>query len=177
MPEDDYPDEPRPAGPVERSGAVTLVAIVNFIVGGLTVLFGLLFMFLGPAAMAWAIGQASDATPAGATPEQAELAKKAAAAGGGILAAIAGFIGVCYIIFGLPQIIAGIGVMNRKQWGRILAIVMGFIAAIFAVLNLFALPASIVSLILNGGYALVTLIILFNSKYAAEFRSPPAGGM
>lgn len=35
-------------------------------------------------------------------------------------------IGTLFALFAVPGIIAGIGLLNRKEWGRILALVVGF---------------------------------------------------
>ena len=51
----------------------------------------------------------------------------------GILTIIATFITGLFLILSLPDIIVGIGIMKRKQWGRIL----GFI---LAALNLLSIP-------------------------------------
>ena len=71
MDERDYEpeDDPRmPAsGPVRRSGAVTAVAVVNFVVGGLLLILGLVIMIAGPAFIGMAL---SSVDPKDLTPEQ-----------------------------------------------------------------------------------------------------------
>jgi hypothetical protein len=158
---DDFGGGPPPA----RSGAVTGVAIVNFLVGGFIIILGLAIVIAGPAIASFLLG-ALEASGASADPNVA----KAAATGGGILATIMGFIGFCCMLFGIPEVIAGFGVLNRRPWGRILTIVMGILHAINAVLSIFgAWPWVVIS----GGYAIFVLIVMFNSEYAREFRSLP----
>jgi uncharacterized membrane protein (DUF2068 family) len=162
--------------PLMRSGAVTAVAIVNFVLGGLQTLFGLLVMILGPTAMAFITGVAKEGTAQiqtqGLSPAEAEKVKQAAQAvaqaGGGIVAFVAGLIGVCFMIFGVPILVAGFGVLGRRQWGRILTIVMGIICILWGALNLFT--GNVVSLAYNLGYGIFVLVVLFNSKFAAEFK-------
>ncbi len=163
------PDMPDDYGgrPLMRSGAVTAVAIVNFILGGLQTLFGLIVMIAGPAALAFITGVAAEATTqgqaqGGLSAADAEKVKQLAAAGGGLFAVIAGLIGICFMVFGIPQLLAGFGVMGRRQWGRILTIVMGILSICFGLLNL--LSANIVSLAINLGYGIFVLVVLFNSK-------------
>ena len=54
----DDPDYEPPMRRPGRSGAVTAVAIVNFVFGGLTLLGGLVIMFMGPAILGAAAQQA-----------------------------------------------------------------------------------------------------------------------
>jgi hypothetical protein len=164
-----YGDQPPPGPPTGRSGAVTAVAIVNFVLGGLEVLFGLVIMIMGPAVASFITGVASDASKqSGMNPAEAEKFRQAASAGGGFLTAVVGFIGVCFMIFGVPMILAGIGVLNRRQWGRILTLVLAVLSGLLALLNLISL--NIVGLIINGGYAILAFVVLLNAKNAAEFR-------
>jgi hypothetical protein len=60
-----------------------------------------------------------------------------------------------------------VGVQNRRQWGRILAIVLGIFHGVVALVRLAAGAMPLV--ILDRGYAIPVLIILFTPRYAAEF--------
>ena len=48
----------------------------------------------------------------------------------GILAIVGGALGVFLAILGIPGIVAGYGVLRRKAWGRILAMVVGFLGLV-----------------------------------------------
>jgi hypothetical protein len=148
---------------------VTTVAVLSLVIGGLLTLLGLAVMVGGTAMAAWLLGHASDAAnTANLTPEAREAAAKLAAAGTGFFAWIFGIIGVCWIVFGLPALIGGIGVMNRRSWGRILTIVMAILFILFGALELIG-PLFLIGIIMVA-YGVVSLVILFNSKYAAEFH-------
>jgi hypothetical protein len=168
-PEEMEPDEfGRPA---RKSGAVTAVAVVNFVLGGFLLLCGLVAM-LGGALLGNIFGQAGAAAkmPQGMDPEQAKVFNQLAQGGGGLIATIAAFIGICYLIVAVPAIIAGVGVLKRAQWGRILTLVLGVIAGLFALLSLASLPAGIFGLVIYGGYCVLVFVILLNKQYAAEFQ-------
>ena len=169
MDERDYVPEEEPGlverRPVRQSGAVTAVAVINFVLGGLEILLGLLIMILGPAILGFALSQVDTSKM---TPEQAKQVKQVATQGGGFLAVVTGIMGICIMVFGVPMIIAGIGVIKRRQWGRVLTIVLGSISIAFAVLNLIGL--NIIGVLVNGGYAVLVFVILLNKQYAAEFR-------
>ena len=145
-------------GPAPPSGAVTAVAIVNFVVGAMNLMCGGALAF-GGGLLASVIGTAAREDP-NISPEEA-----AAAAGvvGGVVVAI----GVIIIIFSLPMFIAGYGVTKRVQWARILTIVLGVISCLFALVDL--VQMNLCGLVLHAGYGVFVLVVLFNAKYAAEF--------
>jgi hypothetical protein len=93
---------------MERDRHVTVIAILMIARGGLLLFLGLIgFIVLT------GIGVISgDSTALG----------------------VLGLIGLVAIIvmgfIGLPSIIAGIGLLRRKEWGRILALIVGFISLI-----------------------------------------------
>jgi hypothetical protein len=151
--------------PVMHSGAVTAVAIVNYVLAGIVFLFGLLFMFLGAQLAAW-IGMAGDAAQA-----QGADAAKAAKEAGGLFAALGLFAGICIMIFGVPYLLAGVGVMNRRQWGRILTLVLGALSglsALYALMNFSS--TTIPNILISAGYCVLVYVVLLNKQYAAEFK-------
>jgi hypothetical protein len=75
------------------------------------------------------------------------------------------------MVFGVPMILAGIGVLNRSQWGRVLTLVLGVFSGIFALLCL--LGFNLLGLVAYGGYTALVFVILLNSQYAAEFNKKP----
>lgn len=48
----------------------------------------------------------------------------------GVLPAIVIVIGVAFVLFGVLSVIAGIGVLRRKGWGRILALILAGLAVL-----------------------------------------------
>jgi len=169
MDERDYDPEydPRMAdtGPVRRSGAVTAVAVINFVVGGLLMASGPATMIVGPEVIAQILLSVDTKDM---TPENVRQIKEIAANKDGVLTIVAGIFGGCFMAVGLPAIIAGVGVVKRRPWGRILTIVLGSLSILFAVLNLLSL--NIIGVAINVGYTVVVFVILLNSRYAAEFR-------
>jgi hypothetical protein len=166
----DYGEAPLPTG---RSGAVTAVAIVNYIFGALSIVCAVLAVVAGSMIMSL-LGQA--ATEAAKQPGGPDAAQAQQAAG--ILSSLgtaAGIvIGGCSLVFGILYIFAGVGTMNRRGYGRVLTIILGILNAIAGVLSLISL--NIPGIVIDGGYAVFVLIVMFNPKYAAEFRTAPPGG-
>jgi hypothetical protein len=74
-----------------------------------------------------------------------------------ILRGVGVFISGIIAIFSLPEVIAGIGLLKRKEWARILAMVVSF-------LNLIAIP-------LGTALGIYTLVILFNDETIELFKS------
>jgi hypothetical protein len=148
-----------------KSGAVTAVAIVNFILGTLQLLCGLL-LAIGGGVVASFIKSTVAELPDQDAQQGAALA--------GILGGLIIIFGIAFLLFGLFVIIAGVGVMQRAQWGRIMTLILGGVAGIFAVLNLLSIFAGnfggIVPVLLDGGYCGMVFAILLNKQHAAEFR-------
>jgi hypothetical protein len=161
MPESPYqsPQETgvAPGGSAPPSGAVTAVAIVNYILGGLQLLCGACFV-LGGGVGASFIGAAAANNP--------DIEGPDAAAAAGMFGGLFLVAGVIVIILGVPMLLAGYGVQKRRQWGRILTLILGGLSALFGVFNLVTLNPGV---IVNAGYAIFVFVILLNSRYAAEF--------
>ena len=68
-------------------------------------------------------------------------------------------VGVALFLFilGIPKIIAGIGLMKRKEWGRILALIVAFL--------------SILSLPLGTALAIYSFVILVKDESIQLFKS------
>ena len=123
---------------------VKLLAILNIVFGSLLVLAGVIVMVvLGGIGLAGAASTNSD-DAAVALP---------------ILGGIGGIIFFVLLIIGLPQILAGWGLLNYKPWARILTIVV-------SVLHLFSFP-------LGTALGIYGLWVLLKPETEALFRQPP----
>ena len=93
---------------MEKEKHITILGILNIVWGALVMLIGL-FAFVFFAGIGFLVGDAEAM---------------------GIL----GLIGTLAVIFmgvlGLPGILAGVGLLQRREWGRILALVVGFLSLI-----------------------------------------------
>jgi len=78
--------------------------------------------------------------------------------------------GVVLIFLSLPVLLAGYGIQRRKQWGRVLTIILATLSGILAISHIVRLNPQAISLV-YGGYTVFVLFILLRPKYAAEFRS------
>ncbi len=90
---------------------MTVIGILNFVFGGLGCV-GSLLMVLGGGAVAFLGSAVEDAAAAGGT--STEGLAEAAAAGGGMFM----LLGLVGMVLGVLLIIAGVGVMKVRPWGR-----------------------------------------------------------
>lgn len=153
----------------QRSGAVTAVAIVNFILGGLACLCGILTALTGPAFIAFVKTAIEEAQKQGEAIPQVEQLDWVLGLGAGIFL----LTGACVLLSGIPMIIAGFGVAKRRQWGRILTLVSGGLTGLLALVSLVSLVtgncAACGGFAINAGYAVFVFVVLLNKTYAAEF--------
>jgi hypothetical protein len=133
------------------------------------IIFGLIVMVAG-AAFLGVTTEAVNQAAVGADPQ----AKQAAAQAGGIMAAVIGALSVCLMLIGAPMILAGFGVVLRKGWGRILALVLGLIFGLLGVLGSLGGTSNgvinLLSSLLLVVYGVVSWVVLLSSSGAAEFR-------
>jgi hypothetical protein len=115
------------------------------ILGWLHIIASALFLLLGAVGFVFLAG-------IGVLSGEAEAAR--------ILTFIAIVGALLFIVLGLPGILAGIGLLRRKGWGRILALVVGFF-------NLFNVPIGTAL----GAY---TFFVLLQDAAAGYFAALPA---
>lgn len=100
-------------------------------------------------------------------------AKEAAGGVMGMIAGLGAIFGICMLVFAAIYILAGYGVVNRKQYGRIITLILGALAGISALLNLISITknpgGAILGAAINGGYCAFVYIVLLNRQNAAEF--------
>ena len=153
-----------------KSGAVTAVAIVNYVLGALEICCGGLIIVAGGMVASMLGGAIGEAAAQEGNPEAAEAVKAVSGAAGAIVVVI----GVVALIFGIVIIAAGYGVQQRAGWGRILTLVLGGVAGLFGALSFFSIfmgnLGGLVGAPVYGAYCGMAFGILLNKKYAAEFR-------
>lgn len=108
---------PAYGGPPPRPTGVTLTGIFFIVLGVLMVLVALL-AFAGGAMFASMVGGAM---------------------GGGLFAGLFAFLGVLVLVWAILHLVAGIGTIQGKGWGRWTGIVVAIMAVIFGVLGLVGL--------------------------------------
>jgi hypothetical protein len=74
-----------------------------------------------------------------------------------ILRSIGVFVSAIIGIFSLPEVITGIGLLRKKEWARIMGMVLSF-------LNLIAIP-------FGTALSIYTLVILFKDETAELFQA------
>jgi ribosomal protein S27E len=129
------------------TGVVTAIAVVNFILGGLQLLGGIIVF-----AMGGLIAAALQSGPPAGTVDPAKLAEVTAAMQTFVLVG-----GAIALVAALTMFLAGFGVLMRASWGRFLTIGL-------AILMLPGAPG-----VLPLAYSIFVFVVLFNRKYAAEF--------
>ncbi|PQO47890.1 hypothetical protein [Blastopirellula marina] len=143
-----------PSGDSGR-GLITAVAVVNYIFGGLCLSCGVCFGVLGGGVLALFL--------AGDGPQMDEPAKMGVGIGAAV---IIGMMAVQMLV-GLLVILAGYGVQNYRQWGRILTIVLAVVSALLGVFSLLQLsPIGLLQI----GYAVFALVVMLNPHYTKEFQ-------
>jgi hypothetical protein len=158
-PEADW-EEPRPSREVRPFGRpaprkdlwITLIGVFN-------VLFGIFYAFCGAFAIL--------VVALGAMKFQEGVREVHAKVLLFFLGGFMALVGVALLLLGLISLLAGIGVMSRRPWGRTLT----FIVAVFAViLGLPTLNSGSYFSILGGGQVLYGILaIVFMTKNGAEF--------
>jgi hypothetical protein len=153
----DYYERRPPTG---SNGAITAVAVLNFVYAGLSLICGLL-LFIGGALFA----------SEGSRFEREFGGSGATSAGVGALVILLALVALGH---GGGSIAGGVGVLNRRQWGRILSLVLAGVAILLALLSLIATfqpngAANILGVLLYLGYAVPVLILLLNPENARYF--------
>ncbi len=167
--EEEYSDRRRrrPRRPTPPSGAVTAVGVVTLILSALRGLSGLVLALCG--VMFGLVGNAA----APNVPNNAAagpLPAGAMAVGAIFLAAI----GVMVCLLAVLSVIAGIGVLRRREWARITTLVLAGLESLgllFVVLCMVLAPSPIwaMSLLISGGYVVLCFVVLLKRQNAAEF--------
>jgi hypothetical protein len=166
----------RPLGAPERSGAVTAVAVVNFVAGGLALMCGLLMLFTGAVL-----------TSAGSNPEiqeriERELRRKGstmtadeAGKAAATVGALALILAVVILLWGAGAIAGGLGLLQRRKWARLLTCGLGGVAATLALLSLYQTFAegaiNIIAVLFFAAYAVTVFILLLKPDVVNELST------
>ncbi|MFO0850452.1 MAG: hypothetical protein U0871_18110 [Gemmataceae bacterium] len=167
--DDDFDDRPRRRRRSRgRSSQVDTVARLNYVLGGLSLCCGCLVTGVGAFA-----GEAMKRQPGGA-------ANNAGPIDPGLLTTIMFVLGVVYLLLSGALIAAGVGVSQRKNWGRILTFCTAGVGLILGVLSLVgaganfiggAIPQGCGGLVATGiwgGYGVQALMTMI--KFGDEFE-------
>jgi hypothetical protein len=124
---------------------VKLLGVVHIVFGALGILLALalLFLFVGLAGLVQSTDRSSDSF-----------------VGAGFLGLIGVVVFFALLIFSLPGLIAGIGIVNLRPWGRILGIVI-------SALDLLNVP-------IGTAVGVYGLWVLLSNQTEALFRDPAA---
>jgi hypothetical protein len=143
-----------------RSGLVTAVGVVNFVMAGLQLMCGLLMLFMGGL-----IGFVTSQMEPEVRSEAELLA--------GIASTVVIIMGIVSLVACALMVISGVGVLKRANWARVLTLVMGAIAGLLGILSLVSILvgdcSGVLGLLLHGAYCTFVYIVLLNRQYANEF--------
>ena len=186
--DEDFDDEPRGRsrrGGGSASGRVTGVGVISIVLGSLVTLASFCFLLGG----LFFAGAANDIRnmPNMKMPNNANVNVNAGAGFFAVFEARIIIVGILILVFGIGQIMSGVGVLRRRQWGRILCMVIaGFyaVAAIFTLIGIFqylSLPAGfpgktwsilmgLLQFVVEVGYTVMVYTVLLSRPAASEFR-------
>lgn len=142
-----------------RALAISIAAILNYVMGGLNLLGGCCVLFLADMLANW-------------QEMRTAVERQSSAAEVTLAGRMLAIMGVVSLFMAGLQLSAGHGLRKRLRWARILALV---VAGIEGFSGLFTLwlgvnVAAISSTLLHLGFAAAIFYILLNENYAADFR-------
>jgi hypothetical protein len=146
------------------------MAVINFVFGGLGILCGIL-AFLGGALLGSAGSGAATEFERAARAQGLEL--KGGAATVQTVGAIIMITAVISLAWGAGAIAGGVGLLGRKNWGRILTLVLAGVSGLLAILSLIQIGSAGAGALLNvliyGFYAVFAFVVLLSPQRAQEF--------
>jgi hypothetical protein len=156
-----------PVGP-SKSAAVTIVGLITFLWGAAHVVLGGSFIFVGDAIWKDFGPDGDPARAGGLAPLFWMLAGLMIVIGGG------------FLLLGVPGIVAGLGILWHKQWGRVLAMILAVVSIMVGLLSLSACKqdgAGNATLIAFGAaeilYGILALVVLIRNRTAFTRRRRP----
>jgi phage FluMu protein Com len=169
-------------GPARPTGMVTLIGVLNLLFAGVFIVSCIAFMVAGSTLLNMMTGMTEKALDQAPFPRDDPQGKKVVEHGKEMMrgmAAMGTFVfvlgGSCAaILLGGPLILAGIGVLKRRQWGRVLALILGVLAMLAAAGLIYELwplnRYAWISVGVNFTYGLITFVILLIPEFAEEFE-------
>ncbi len=157
-----------------RAWPVTAVGAGQLVLGGLYVVWGVYLLIAGAQLVSGLLQARDDAASlAGAEGKQVREGANVVASGlAGMVATVVAIAAGCSMLQGLPLLLAGAGVLARRRWGRVLALVLAALGGLEGVACLFnagrsagVLAAGLVLL----AYAVLTWVVLLSRRAAVEF--------
>ncbi len=137
-------------GPQEpRNKTIDILATVTYVLGGLQVVGGIMFMVFGSVFASLVSGAAAGDKAMSAN------ARQAAEASGSFMLGFFFVIGVIVLLSSVLIFMAGYGLSKRKSWGRILTLVLAGISLISGPIQL--------------AYGIWAFVVLLDKKNADEF--------
>lgn len=178
--DDDDRSRPRRRGRAPSSGLVTVVGIANFIFAALILMMAIALMVGGPTIMAMLAGTVQEALEKegfpGGHPDAEKLRQQQEVVLRGVTAfgtAMFIMIGSCWVIFGvIPLGLAGLGVIQRREWGRILTLVLAglnLLNAFWAFAGNWPILYAVLYCSINLGYSVLAFVVLLQPQFAEEF--------
>jgi len=173
------------AGRARTSGVVTLVGVLNLLYAAGIFVIAVGIMVAGPTLLGMATGAAEKMLEHDIVPnndpklkKELEVGKKAAKEGLQTIFAMGTFLfvvaGGCFgIIGGVPLLLAGIGVLRRRQWGRVLTLILGALYVLGAISFVYEYyPLNRYGWMWVGAniaYGVIVFVILLIPKFAEDF--------
>jgi hypothetical protein len=141
-----------------KSVAVTVIGLITLLLGTTYAAFGAYLAIAGAEAAKQFVGGGGDEAAGGFGPILA------------IIFEMVAILGICLVIAGLPTMAAGLGVLLRQQWGRVLTFVVAGLVLLLG-LSTFAISQRDAVVIGLGAvqvlYAVLVFVVL--SQNGAEF--------
>jgi hypothetical protein len=151
---------------VGRSGGVTAVGVLGIVIGAIELLSCGLLLLGGAAWMG--MGKAAQEKALAAGVKQADLE-----AVGGFLGFILGILvvyGLVGIILGALRLVSGIGILQRRRWGRTMTLVVAGITIPWALVAIIWGIVGILFIALFLTYAIMAFVNLLNARNSLEFH-------
>lgn len=153
--------------PSTVSGAVRALAVVNLLIGGFFVAWGVYIIVAGADFARTLIGASSEGANVLGSQGGAQL-KQAGDTAGGVIGAIVAALGICMMLQGAPMLLTALGLWKDRGWGRVFAYLLAVLCGLQALgclSNLKNTP-NLIGLAVLGGYCVLTFGILLTQRRA-----------
>ncbi|REK24668.1 MAG: hypothetical protein DWQ42_13135 [Planctomycetota bacterium] len=152
-----FPVEPPPPLDRRRSGWVTSVAILNFLSGAAKIVLGV--------ALTWVMISLNWKTP---SPDSVLFLLHGLAF---VVRAMMLVAGILVVGIGVVTVLAGYGVLMRRQWGRIVSLI---VTGLVGFSSVSAVTSGEIGTLIGTVYPVFVYVILLMPRFAREFDEPVA---